>query len=73
MRPPKGGGRASVRAPARVGFNGLDGQFGHDLANNQSLIPHQAVAGARMIRKYRRQLPDDVNEAIKSFFSKAVK
>lgn len=54
-----------------IGFNGLDAQFGHDLANNQSLTARQAVAGARMIRKYKRQLPEEVNAAIKAFFDKA--
>lgn len=43
-----------------VGFNKLDGAFGHSLADAQSLSPKQAVAGSRLVRKYRGQLPPEL-------------
>jgi hypothetical protein len=47
-----------------VGFNGADTGFGHSLAEMTSLTPRQASAGKRMIRKYHRQLPDDIIETL---------
>jgi len=47
-----------------VGFNGVDTGFGHSLAEMTSLTPRQASAGKRMIRKYHRQLPDDIIETL---------
>jgi SNF2 family DNA or RNA helicase len=47
-----------------VGFNGVDTGFGHSLAEMAALTPRQASAGKRMIRKYHRQLPDDIIETL---------
>jgi SWI/SNF-related matrix-associated actin-dependent regulator 1 of chromatin subfamily A len=47
-----------------VGFNGLDTGFGHSLAEMGSLTAKQASAGKRMIRKYHRQLPSSLTEAL---------
>lgn len=41
-----------------AGFNKLDTQFGHDLANRYKLTPKQALAAQKLVRKYRRQLPE---------------
>ncbi len=43
-----------------AGFNKLDTDFGKSLAGAQSLSPKQARAGRKLVRKYRRQLPDDL-------------
>src|ERR1700690_2695369 len=40
-----------------VGFNKLDTQLGHDLASRQYLSRRQAALGAKLMQKYRRQLP----------------
>jgi len=42
------------------GFNKLDAEFGHSLANARGLSPKQALAGQKLIHKYRRQLPGDL-------------
>ena len=47
-----------------VGFNGLDTRFGHSLAEMPSLTARQASAGKRMIKKYHRQLPGSITEAL---------
>jgi SWI/SNF-related matrix-associated actin-dependent regulator 1 of chromatin subfamily A len=47
-----------------IGFNRVDGEFGHKLAQLATLTPGQALAGKRMIQKYRRQLPDDLLRTI---------
>ena len=49
---------ASIRN--NVGFNRVDGQFGHSLAAKASLTPKQAFYGRRLIRKYHRQLPNHI-------------
>ena len=43
-----------------IGFNRIDGQFGHDLASKPSLSPKQAFYGEKLIRKYHRQLPTKI-------------
>lgn len=43
-----------------VGFNRMDTMIGHDLAGRASLTPRQAVLGAKIVRKYHRQLPADL-------------
>jgi hypothetical protein len=43
-----------------AGFNKLDAQFGHSLANAQHLSQKQAKAGRKLVRKYHRQLPTDL-------------
>ena len=54
--------RAQVRNGE--GFNRLDGVFGHSLAERIFLTPAQAVAGRQLLRKYRRQLPDELYRLI---------
>ena len=43
-----------------IGFNRMDGDFGHALATSERLTQRQAAAGAKMVRKYRRQLGDEL-------------
>jgi SWI/SNF-related matrix-associated actin-dependent regulator 1 of chromatin subfamily A len=49
-----------------MGFNGCDARIGHSLAMCQSLSPRQAVVGRRILWKYHRQLPENINAAIRS-------
>ena len=53
---------ATIRNDA--GFNKLDAPFGHDLASMAGLTPRQASAGKRLVKKYWRQLPDEINEQL---------
>jgi hypothetical protein len=46
-----------------AGFNKMDAEFGHSLANAHALSPKQAVHGQKLIRKYHRQLPADLLQA----------
>jgi hypothetical protein len=46
-----------------AGFNKMDAEFGHSLANAHTLSPKQAVHGQKLIRKYHRQLPADLLQA----------
>lgn len=39
-----------------VGFNKFDGEFGHSLAERSYLTDKMVLAGAKLCRKYRRQL-----------------
>ena len=39
------------------GFNKMDAQFGRDLAESRQLSDKQADCGAKLIRKYHKQLP----------------
>lgn len=39
-----------------VGFNGVDSNIGHSLANSHALTPKQAVLGEKILKKYHRQL-----------------
>lgn len=43
-----------------AGFNKMDSQFGKDLASRPFLSPKQLVVGQKFVRKYHRQLPDDL-------------
>ncbi len=43
-----------------MGFNKLDTRIGHSLATHSFLTPKQAALGQRLIRKYRRQLPEEI-------------
>jgi len=47
-----------------IGFNKIDNRIGHDLARREKLTPKQAVLGAKVIKKYWRQLPEDLMDAI---------
>lgn len=44
----------------RMGFSGCDVRVGHSLASATSLTPRQAALGQKLIRKYRRQLGEDL-------------
>jgi len=46
-----------------AGFNKMDAEFGHSLANTHALSPKQAASGQNLIRKYHRQLPADILRA----------
>jgi len=46
-----------------AGFNKMDAEFGHSLADAHVLSPKQAVHGQKLIRKYHRQLPADLLQA----------
>ncbi len=46
------------------GFNKFDTQFGKDLASRNFLTPGQVEAGFKLVRKYRKQLPDRVQEKL---------
>lgn len=48
-----------------MGFNGCDARIGHSLARLSRLSPKQVALGRRLLIKYRRQLPHDVNEKIR--------
>lgn len=47
-----------------AGFNKLDGMFGHKLAESQGLTPKQAFYGAKLLQKYKRQLPTHLYELV---------
>ena len=48
-----------------MGFSKIDSQFGHSLAENDSLTVKQAWYGRKIIRKYHRQLPEHINKILK--------
>lgn len=48
-----------------AGFSKVDSQIGHSLAEQMFLSPKQAVIGARLVNKYRRQLPEGIVEGAK--------
>lgn len=56
-----------------VGFNRMDTMIGHSLANAPRLSAKQAALGARLLRKYHRQLPDGLLEAAGSAPAKPAK
>lgn len=41
-----------------AGFSSMDGRYGHQLANSESLTPLEGAAAVRLARKYRRQVGD---------------
>lgn len=43
-----------------MGFNAFDGKIGHELANVSKLTPRQAALGRRLVKKYHRQLGDEL-------------
>lgn len=47
-----------------VGFNRYDGRIGHDLAARETLTPKQAALGRRLVLKYHRQLPENLNDLL---------
>lgn len=56
------GDRASIQNGR--GFGKFDGEFGHSLAAQRSLSPKQVQAGLKLALRYRRQLPDDLVQAL---------
>ena len=48
-----------------IGFNKIDSQFARDLAESDTLTDRQAEAAAKMLLKYKRQIPDAMYELIK--------
>lgn len=48
------------------GFNQADSFIGHRLAEMISLTPKQAALGAKLVNKYRRQLPEEITESAKA-------
>lgn len=48
-----------ARARDGAGFNGVDTIIGKSLATARFLTPRQAVLGAKLLRKYKKQLPED--------------
>jgi len=48
-----------------IGFNGVDSDFGHKLAEQTYLTDRQAIAAAKMCRKYGKQLGVDVAEEMR--------
>ena len=47
-----------------LGFSKVDTVIGHSLAESPTLTARQAVIGRRLVRKYRRQIPDEIVETI---------
>lgn len=47
-----------------TGFNGLDTRIGKSLAACETLTPRQAVLGMTIVRKYKRQFPSHLLEAM---------
>jgi hypothetical protein len=47
-----------------VGFSKLDTEFGCSLAAQSSLSPRQAVAGRKMVTRYKRQYSPDLFDAM---------
>ncbi|HHV41230.1 MAG TPA: SWF/SNF helicase family protein [Clostridiaceae bacterium] len=48
------------------GFNAVDAKIGHDLAWQARLTPKQAILGRKILRKYRRQLGNELMERMGS-------
>lgn len=46
------------------GFSMVDAKIGHSLAQQYCLSPKQAVLGRRLLKKYKRQLPEELLEAV---------
>jgi hypothetical protein len=47
-----------------VGFNGADSEFGKSLAAREQLSDRQALSGARLLQKYRKQIEKFGNDLI---------
>lgn len=47
------------------GFSRIDVEIGHSLANAIRLSPKQAALGAKLVRKYHRQLPAEITEGVR--------
>ena len=55
-----------ARSQDDMGFNGIDTRVGKSLASWHSLTPKQAALGRKILMKYHRQLPDNINEGIRA-------
>lgn len=53
-----------ARIRNEVGFNKLDGEFGHSLARAGHLTQKQAMFGKRLVQKYWRQVPAELYETV---------
>lgn len=53
-----------ARSLNRMGFSKIDTHFGCDLAQRDRLSVRQAAVAMKMVRKYRKQYPDDVYHRI---------
>lgn len=49
-----------AREVNNMGFGKFDGQFGHQLAQQETLTDRQAAAAEKLVNKYRRQLPESL-------------
>jgi len=47
-----------------VGFNKIDSTIGHSLAERPFLTAKQAALGAKLLKKYHRQLDEKINEVV---------
>ena len=47
-----------------VGFSKIDVRIGHFLAAVENLTPKQSALGAKLCKRYHRQLPAEINEVI---------
>jgi SWI/SNF-related matrix-associated actin-dependent regulator 1 of chromatin subfamily A len=50
-----------------IGFNKVDTQIGKSLADTKSLTQKQAKLGKRIVKKYHRQLPEDLFKKMTEF------
>jgi hypothetical protein len=49
-----------------MGFNRMDTRIGKSLAMSDQLTRKQAVLGAKIVKKYHRQLPATLMEVIRA-------
>lgn len=47
-----------------IGFNKIDTEFGHSLANKTTLTEKQIIAAYKLIRKYKKQIPEELYNKI---------
>lgn len=47
-----------------IGFNKIDSRIGHELAQRETLTPKQAALSMKIVKKYHRQLPDEIMEKL---------
>jgi len=53
-----------ARSLNEMGFNKIDGEFGHSLAASLHLTQKQAQFGKRLLQKYWRQVPPELYETV---------
>lgn len=56
-----------ARERNNIGFNSMDAHFGASLADAGRLTDRQAAAGAKILAKYHRQVPEDVLKKATTF------